>query len=76
MTTMTGEDWAKISETIIEFETENPHQKASKIAAKYDSIKMAKTVGEAKERGAKAWDLVDWYKRGALKVLVELESKG
>ena len=76
MTTMAGEEWVKSGETIIEFDMENPHKQNTNVFQKYESVKEAKTVAEAKEKGAKAWDLVDWYKRGSLKVLVKVEPKG
>eukprot|EP00973_Karenia_brevis_P095421 12427241-Karenia_brevis.AAC.1 len=66
---MAGEEWAKMGDTQIQFEEQNPHSKESTIYQKYEGVKGAGSVGEAKEKGAKAWDLLDWYKRGCLRVL-------
>eukprot|EP00973_Karenia_brevis_P030112 4149591-Karenia_brevis.AAC.1 len=68
---MAGEEWVKVGETPIEFAAENPHQKDSKIFHKYEGVKKAGSVAEAKTMGAKAWDLVDWHKRGYLRVAVK-----
>eukprot|EP00973_Karenia_brevis_P068813 9567129-Karenia_brevis.AAC.1 len=53
---------------------ENPHQKDSKIFVKYESVKSARSVGDAKDKGAKAWDLVDWHRRGSLQVVTKADA--
>eukprot|EP00973_Karenia_brevis_P032935 4547221-Karenia_brevis.AAC.1 len=70
---MSGEEWAKNADTQVVFADQNPHAKDSKIFQKYEGVKGARTVGEAKDKGAKAWDLVDWYRRGSLRVMVKEE---
>eukprot|EP00973_Karenia_brevis_P043215 5987192-Karenia_brevis.AAC.1 len=69
-------EWTKDGSTIIEFDEENPHKEGTAVYQKYEAVKVAGTVGEAKEYGAYAYDLGEWFKKGKLRVLEKVESKG
>eukprot|EP00973_Karenia_brevis_P006820 925220-Karenia_brevis.AAC.1 len=73
---MTGMDWTRDDSAMVEFASKNPHKEGSAIFTKYETVKMSKTVAEAKEKGAKAWDLADWFKKGSLQVLEKVQAKG
>ena len=51
---------------------ENPHKAGTEVFEKFEKAKGAKTVGEAKELGASAWELGEWFKKGRLKVEMEI----
>ena len=72
---MESNTWAKVDETILEFEVQNPHREGSAAYGKFEAIKQCASVGEAKLKGASTWDLTEYYKKGSLKVLVVAEPK-
>eukprot|EP00973_Karenia_brevis_P030558 4214954-Karenia_brevis.AAC.1 len=42
----------------------NPHRQGTKIHDLYEKVRMSKTIGEAKEKGASQWDLRKWAEGG------------
>ena len=47
---MESNTWAKVDETILEFEVQNPHREGSAAYSKFEAIKQCSSVGEAKLR--------------------------
>ena len=62
--------WVKIKETQLKW-LDNPHKVDTESYRKYEQAKDSKSVGEAREKGASAWDLQEWFKKGKLKVVEE-----
>eukprot|EP00973_Karenia_brevis_P013911 1886630-Karenia_brevis.AAC.1 len=54
----------------------HPHREGTVAWEKYESVKAAGTVSEAKKYGACAYDVGEWCKKGKLRILEKLESKG
>eukprot|EP00973_Karenia_brevis_P032473 4478200-Karenia_brevis.AAC.1 len=57
-----------MEETKITF-TSNPHRETSNKFGVFEKVRGTQTVGEAKSAGASAWDLKEWFKKGALEIL-------
>ena len=62
--------------TIVEYVSDNSRREGTAAHTKFDTIKSCGTVGEAKENGASAWELADYFKKGRLKVLEVVPKKG
>eukprot|EP00973_Karenia_brevis_P016490 2257992-Karenia_brevis.AAC.1 len=56
---MSGMEWTKDEGVLIEFDQTNPHRAESAAWNKYERVKMAGTVGQARELGAYAYDLAE-----------------
>ena len=68
--------WVQVNETIWEFDNQNPHRVDTQAFAKYEQIKHAQNVGEAKAKGASTWDLNEYFKKQKLRVLEVANPKG
>ena len=63
--------WTKTAECKVRF-GDNSHKAGTEVFEKFEKAKGAKTVGKAKELGASAWKLGEWFKKGRLKVEMEM----
>ena len=60
--------WTGVNDTILEFSGQNPQKPSTLSHAKYEAIKTATTVGQAKQLGASAWELAQWFKKDAMRI--------
>ena len=53
----------------------NPHKEGTEVFNKFGKTKESGKVGDAKEKGATAWDLCEWVRKGSLKYIENSEEE-
>ena len=64
----TANEWTRDGNVKITFMDDNPHRKGTALFQKYEDVKTATTVGQAKERGASAWNLKEWKEKERISI--------
>ena len=62
----THKGWEKDGNFKITFIDDNPHRNGTNLWQKFEDVKSCGTVGEAKEKGASAWQLNEWKEEGRI----------
>ena len=73
---MAEDGWCHNVDYKIKFNDDNPHRNGTKLWDLFEKAKLAATVGQAKEKGASAWNLKEWREKERIILMGGSEGKG